>query len=242
MKIEVSHRTDIGCVRQMNEDALFIDPHCRVFIVADGMGGHNAGDVASRIACDFISRALTLESGGIEPAAPEEFLKRSVEQAHEEILRRSREEPECEGMGTTVEVLWLTEGHALWAHVGDSRIYRIRNGRMQQLTRDHSLINEHIQLGLLNPEDARQSPLRHVILQALGARGKVEVETGSETCHPGDLFLLCSDGLTDAVRDEELARILLSTGDLEVAARNAVEMARQMGGPDNISLILIRLS
>lgn len=242
MKIEVSHRTDIGCVRQMNEDALFIDPHCRVFIVADGMGGHNAGDVASRIACDWISRALTADNAEFECIDPEELLRRSVEQAHEDILRRSREEPECEGMGTTVEVLWLTRNQALWAHVGDSRIYRIRDGRMEQLTRDHSLVNEHIQLGLLNPEDARQSPLRHVILQALGSHGKVAVETGSEIPRPGDLFLLCSDGLTDAVRDEELSRILLATGDLEAAARNAVEMARQMGGPDNISLILIRLS
>jgi protein phosphatase len=242
MKIEVSHRTDIGCVRQTNEDALFIDPQCRVFIVADGMGGHNAGDVASRIACDFISRALTSETGDTGRIAPEELLKRSVEQAHEEILRRADEEPEYKGMGTTAEVLWLAEGQARWAHVGDSRIYLIRDGQMAQMTRDHSLVNEHIQLGLLNPEDARQSPLRHVILQALGTQGKIEVETGSTLCRPGDLFLLCSDGLTDAVRDEELARILLSAADLEAAARNAVEMARQMGGPDNISLILVRLS
>ena len=242
MIVEIAHLTDIGCVREENEDSVYIDPEGRTFIVADGMGGHNAGEVASQMACEIIGNQLAQIEEGHSVENPLEWMERAVLQAHEAITETAHQNPDYHGMGTTVEVLWLDNRKAYWGHVGDSRIYHIRNGDFKQITQDHSLINEYIQKGVLNPEEAWNSPMRHVILQALGSVEDIEVETGSVDLKAGDLFLICSDGLTDVIKDKDLQELLFATQDLDVAVHNAIEQVKQLGAPDNISLILIRLS
>lgn len=240
MKLDIARRSDVGCVRGQNEDALHVNARKQMFIIADGMGGHNAGEVASAVACKVISESLNGRQVRYEdtPAA----LEQAVRTAHEEIHRQARDNPDYEGMGTTVEVLWLRNQTAYWAHVGDSRIYLYRDTRLDQLTEDHSLVNDYLKRGMMSEEQARSTPLRNVILQALGTADELEVETGSFDCKAGDLLLLCSDGLTDVVLDDDIQQILAGSPSLETAADNAVEHAKQAGGPDNISLILIRLS
>ncbi len=238
MKLEVAQLSDTGCVREKNEDAAWVSEDHGLCILADGMGGHNAGEVASHLACQVISEHLLAEK--ITQRRTAAALEKAIQAAHQAIRREAEANPEYEGMGTTVAVLWLRGKSAYWAHVGDSRIYRLRNERLQQLTEDHSLVNKYLQQGLLSPEEARTAPMRSVILQAVGTKESIAVESGREPWKPGDLFMACSDGLSDFVTPDQLEQILSSASTVEEAASNAVECVKLLGAPDNVTVILVR--
>lgn len=225
-------RTDIGKLRKQNEDAAWFDESRAVFAVADGMGGHLAGEVASRMAIEAVQRmARENERPGISA------LREAVACAHETILAHAQDHIECAGMGTTLSVLWLGENYAYIAHVGDSRIYRLREGSLTQITQDHSLVEELVRAGLITREQARTHPRRNIITRALGTHGENEPDLLVTDVQDGDVFLLCTDGLTGMVPDDEIERTLRDCG-IEAAADRLLALALDAGGRDNVTLIL----
>ena len=225
-------RTDIGKLRKQNEDAAWFDEARAVFAVADGMGGHLAGEVASRMAIEAVQRmARENERPGIAA------LREAVACAHETILAHAQDHIECAGMGTTLSVLWLGEKYAYIAHVGDSRIYRLREGSLTQITQDHSLVEELVRAGLITREQARTHPRRNIITRALGTHGENEPDLLVTDVQDGDVFLLCTDGLTGMVPDDEIERTLRDCG-IEAAADRLLALALDAGGRDNVTLIL----
>ena len=225
-------RTDIGKLRKQNEDAAWVDEARAVFAVADGMGGHLAGEVASRMAIEAVQRmARENERPGIAA------LREAVACAHETILTHAQDHIECAGMGTTLSVLWLGENYAYIAHVGDSRIYRLREGSLTQITQDHSLVEELVRAGLITREQARTHPRRNIITRALGTHGENEPDLLVTDVQDGDVFLLCTDGLTGMVPDDEIERTLRDCG-IEAAADRLLALALDAGGRDNVTLIL----
>ena len=225
-------RTDIGKLRKQNEDAAWFDESRAVFAVADGMGGHLAGEVASRMAIEAVQRmAKDNDVPGIAA------LRDAVAGAHETILTHAQSHIECAGMGTTLSVLWLSRNYAYIAHVGDSRIYRLRAGSLSQITQDHSLVEELVRAGLITREQARTHPRRNIITRALGTHGENEPDLLVTDVQDGDLFLLCTDGLTGMVTDAQIERILLES-DMEAAADALLAAALDAGGRDNVTLIL----
>ena len=225
-------RTDIGKLRRQNEDAAWFDEDRAVFAVADGMGGHLAGEVASRMAIEAVQRmARENERPGIAA------LREAVACAHETILAHAQDHIECAGMGTTLSVLWLGENYAYIAHVGDSRIYRLREGSLTQITQDHSLVEELVRAGLITREQARTHPRRNIITRALGTHGENEPDLLVTDVQDGDVFLLCTDGLTGMVPDDEIERTLRDCG-MEAAADRLLALALDAGGRDNVTLIL----
>ena len=225
-------RTDIGKLRKQNEDAAWFDEARAVFAVADGMGGHLAGEVASRMAIEAVQRmARENERPGIAA------LREAVACAHETILAHAQDHIECAGMGTTLSVLWLGENYAYIAHVGDSRIYRLREGSLTQITQDHSLVEELVRAGLITREQARTHPRRNIITRALGTHGENEPDLLVTDVQDGDVFLLCTDGPTGMVTDAQIERMLLEN-DMEAAADALLAAALDAGGRDNVTLIL----
>ena len=225
-------RTDIGRLRRQNEDAAWFDESRAVFAVADGIGGHLAGEVASRMAIEAVQRmARENERPGIAA------LREAVACAHETILAHAQDHIECAGMGTTLSVLWLGENYAYIAHVGDSRIYRLREGSLTQITQDHSLVEELVRAGLITREQARTHPRRNIITRALGTHGENEPDLLVTDVRDGDLFLLCTDGLTGMVTDGDIERVLREN-DMETAADRLLALALDAGGRDNVTLIL----
>lgn len=250
MKIVYHALTDVGRKRKGNEDSLFINPEQNLFVVADGMGGHAAGEVASRVAVESINEFVCMTSGDEEitwPFGLDESmsydgnrLKTSVRYANNKVLAATRESAEYEGMATTVVGVLIDGATANLTHVGDSRIYLFRNGSLVQLTSDHSWVNEQLQGGMLTPEQARSHPLRNVVTRALGGKPDLEVDMQVHEALPGDMLLLCSDGLTTMVPDPEIQRILSENGDVEKAAAVLVAEANTHGGEDNITVILLQ--
>ena len=226
-------RTDIGKKRKQNEDAAWFDEKRGVFAVADGMGGHLAGEVASAMAIDAVAHMAAQRK---KPSI--ELLKKAVLSAHKKILAHAKEHEECSGMGTTLSVMWRADRYMYIAHVGDSRIYRLRDGHMEQITQDHSLVGELVRAGLLTPEEARLHPRRNIITRALGTEGDNTPDLLAADIRPGDRFLLCTDGLTGMVRDDDIERTLLDSKTIDQAANRLVEMALDAGGSDNVTLIL----
>ena len=225
-------RTDIGRLRRQNEDAAWFDESRAVFAVADGMGGHLAGEVASRMAIEAVQRMVQ------ENACPGiAALREAVASAHETILAHAQDHIECAGMGTTLSVLWLGVNYAYIAHVGDSRIYRLLEGSLTQITQDHSLVEELVRAGLITREQARTHPRRNIITRALGTHGENEPDLLVTDVRDGDLFLLCTDGLTGMVTDGDIERVLREY-DMETAADRLLELALDAGGRDNVTLIL----
>ena len=227
--------TDTGRRRLGNEDAFVCEPP--LFAVADGMGGAQAGELASRIA------AAALEERGVGLQG-EAAVAAVVQDANDRIFRRALDDPTTAGMGTTVTVALLDEesGTITIAHVGDSRAYRIRDGRLEQLTDDHSLVAELVRSGRLTQEEADQHPHRSVITRALGTEEAVEVDTRTEPVEPGDLYLICSDGLTIMVGEQEILGLVTgANGDLDAAAESLVAAANAAGGEDNITVVLVAI-
>ena len=232
--IEQAGRTDVGRQRSANEDSLVLQPP--FFAVADGMGGARAGEVASAMAAEAFEGAA--ESG----EAAEAQLTRIVREANRRIYEIAVSDESRRGMGTTLTAAKIHGDDVSLGHVGDSRAYLLRDGELEQLTRDHSLVAELERSGQITPEAAEHHPQRSIITRALGPEPDVEVDTYTVPGHDGDVFLICSDGLTSMISDEEVAAILRSADSLDDAADQLVRAANQSGGKDNITVILFRLA
>jgi protein phosphatase len=243
--------SDVGRKRKGNEDALILNEEQKLYVVADGMGGHAAGEVASRVAVEAIAEFVALTGGNQEITWPFGLddsisyegnrLKTAVRHANSRVLEATRESAEYEGMATTVAAVLVDGETANLAHVGDSRIYLYHGGTIEQLTRDHSWVNEQIETGAISPEQARSHPLRNVVTRALGGRADLLVDIQARRMAPGDILLLCSDGLTTMVQDAEIARILGEAGgDVQRAAAALVREANEKGGEDNITVLLLK--
>jgi len=251
MKIVCEARSDVGRKRKGNEDALFLNPEQKLYVVADGMGGHAAGEVASRVAVDAINEFVTLTGGNEEitwPFGLDESisyegnrLKTAIRHANRKVLEATRESAEYEGMATTVAAVLVDGDTAHIAHVGDSRIYLWSREGISLLTSDHSWVNEQIQSGVISPEQARSHPLRNVVTRALGGRSDLVVDIQARRMGPGEVLLLCSDGLTTMIGDEDIASILdEAEGDVARAAGALVDEANERGGEDNITVVLLK--
>lgn len=237
--LAMSGVSDRGRVRDHNEDAICWDVPGGWAILADGMGGHLAGEVASTLAIETIANSLNaLEAG--EPEQVKDLVRGAVAAANSVIHTRAQADICCSNMGTTVVVAFFHDGLMSCAHVGDSRLYRFNDEGLTQLSHDHSLVQELVDVGFLSQEEAALSVHRNIITRALGLRDDVEVDGFQVAVAPGDLFLLCSDGLSDKINDEELERYL-GDGELDTLAHQLVAKANDRGGEDNISVILIRV-
>jgi len=245
LEIVANIQTDRGCVREANEDSgRFVRPNDPaqlaekglLAIVADGMGGHCAGEVASRMAVETVSRAYYRGDADITEA-----LRAAFAEANREIHEAAAHDPNLKGMGTTCTALVLHEGRAFSAHVGDSRLYMLRGGDVYLMTEDHSAVMEMVKLGIITHEQARHHTDKNVILRALGTSSEVEVSTWEQPLDvcAGDQFLLCSDGLYDLVSDEEIKQVLVSTEDQHAACEHLIERAKERGGHDNITVGII---
>ncbi|HEX7317183.1 MAG TPA: Stp1/IreP family PP2C-type Ser/Thr phosphatase [Pyrinomonadaceae bacterium] len=245
-EIDASVQTDKGCVREINEDSgRMVRPNDPAMlaakgvlvVVADGMGGHSAGEVASQMAADVVSRVYYETRA--EPGAA---LKRAVEDANRQIHRAAAEDAEKHGMGTTCTALALCGGRAFAAHVGDSRLYMLRERQLYQLSEDHSAVNEMVKLGIITKEQARTHEDKNVILRALGTTPDVEVSVLEPfAVREGDRYLLCSDGLHDLVLEDEIASVLSETEDIHAAGERLIAMAKERGGHDNITVGIIAI-
>lgn len=243
--LEMVSRSDIGRLRTHNEDAVRINPALGLAILADGMGGYNAGEVASGMVAELLGAALEQRwssQGGERREEARTAAIDSIAHANQAVYAAAQSQPQYAGMGTTL-VMALFHGEALTvAHVGDSRLYRLRGGELSLLTRDHSLLQEQLDLGIVRAEDARRAQHRNLVTRALGVDPQVEPDVASHETRPGDIYLLCSDGLNDMVEDAEIAAILRARGaDIDAAATALVERANDGGGRDNVSVILVRL-
>lgn len=241
MRWESISVTDRGLIRPNNEDSSLESVETGIFAVADGMGGHAAGEVASRIAVEALREEAR---GGEESDNPADVLVRAFATANEEIRRRGHSEPDKRGMGTTLTILHLgreSPDRGLIGHVGDSRAYRLRSGRMEQLTRDHTWVQERVDAGVLTPEQARAHPYSSILTRVLGTDDDIDPDLVAVDAEPGDLFLLCSDGLSGMVPDEDIERILGEHDDLAEIARDLVAAAFEGGGFDNVTLVLVRM-
>jgi len=244
--IELAVRTHQGLVRAGNQDAFRIDADLGILVLADGMGGHRSGEVASRIAVEAALADLLpvqREAAGEDGTASLLQVGHAVEVANQALLDMCQVHPELSGMGTTVVVAIFRKGRIYHAHVGDSRLYRVRYGRMRRLTRDHSLIQQMIDDGVfLNRAEAREAGVRdNILTRSLGMQRQAEVDVGDALLEAGDTYLICSDGLHGMLPDSQIARILRdSHGDLEQQVQELIDTALAAGGNDNVTAILAR--
>jgi len=246
MRIAAYGASDLGMRRTINEDSFRLCPGIQLYLVADGMGGHAAGDVASLLAvnevAEHVEMALLGEySKDEEPPEYENILRTAIENANKKIIQTTHNRKDLRGMGTTV-VSALVRGDKLYAaSVGDSRIYLIRNNQTSLLTTDHSWVNLQVQLGNLTSEESRVHPMRNVITRALGTQRNVDVDTFSYSLEDGDHLLLCTDGLSNMLRDEEITKITVNhENDLKDAVEGLIQKANAMGGDDNITAVIVR--
>ncbi len=238
--LKIASRTDIGRVRQANEDSCEVFEHddgSVLLVVADGMGGHRGGATASRTAIETI--AAHFEANATR--RPGRKLDEAIRAANARIFERAQQDPELRGMGTTVVALHLdAQRRGVVAHVGDSRAYRYRQGRLEALTTDHSVVAEMQKRGLLSAEEAAIHPRRNEILRSVGVLDEVEIEMNDVVIQPGDRFLLCSDGLSGVLRDDEIATVVQSEEPSE-AVESLIRLANERGGPDNISVQILSI-
>ncbi|MEL7024502.1 MAG: Stp1/IreP family PP2C-type Ser/Thr phosphatase [Pseudomonadota bacterium] len=250
-KIQFSAVTDTGRVREHNEDAIATNGDAGLLVLADGMGGYNAGEVASGIAVKtvhgLLSDSVMREKRG-EIEATTGFMRQSialrdgVRRANKIIHQTAQSQPQCEGMGTTIVAALFYDDRISIAHVGDSRLYRVRGGELRQITLDHSLLQELVDRGFYSEEEAQRSTNRNYVTRALGVEPQVEVEIQEAAVEVDDIYLLCSDGLPDMVEDEDIHLTISTFSDnLEVAAKQLVTLANEHGGRDNISVMLAKV-
>lgn len=232
-------KTDVGRVRSANEDAYGVHPREGVFVVADGMGGHAAGEVASRLAVDAVEEALL--DGSDDDAA--DMVAESLRRANDRIRRSAEENPAREGMGTTATILRVLPDDTgiVLGQVGDSRAYRLREGSLERLTRDQTWVQRQVDAGLLEAGEAEGHPYSNILVQALGLETEIEPEVVESEAEAGDLYLLCTDGLNAVLSDDDIRDALAGSGDdLEDAAALLVRRANEEGGPDNVTVVLAR--
>ena len=248
IRIRACGLSDVGLTRSHNEDCFDIDPDHQVYVVADGMGGHSHGEVASRIAVkairDFVDQ--TADHDTTWPFAYDSRLKRhsnrlkaAIRIAHDKVLRAIRQDGSLVGMGTTVVGVLVDDSTAAVAHVGDSRVYRLRKEHLDLLTQDHTWVNEQVVAGYLSEEQARAHPLKNVVTRALGGEADVLVDVKEFGIEVGDIFLLCSDGLTTMLSDNEIEEHLKAGGPPDQICRSLVRDANARGGLDNITVVLV---
>lgn len=252
LKVSAGGLTDVGLKRDHNEDHILVAPEHGLYAVADGMGGHAAGEVASRAAIEaldeFVVRAGAEEDFewpfGTNSSYTHEqnVLYNATMLANRQVVAMAEQNRSYGGMGTTLAVLYIPDEIVHIGHVGDSRAYLYRNGDLQALTQDHSWVNEQVQRNIISEEEARQHRWRNVITRALGNRETVEVDMVSVEPRPGDIFLLCSDGLTGMLEDDQIADTLAMRGtDPDAASAELVRLSNQAGGFDNISVVVVRI-
>ncbi len=240
--LEIAQLSDPGMVRSHNEDSVASDALRGFAILADGMGGYSAGEVASGIAVTMLSEGLRAARAAPYLDDPAALLKAEVEKANAAIYQTAQSQPKYNGMGTTLVMAVFYDDRVIAAHVGDSRLYRLRGEDLSQVTRDHSLLQEQIDSGMITAEAARRSQNRNLVTRALGVDPTVEVEITVADARPEDVFLFCSDGLNDMVEDEDIRLALASLAvNLPLAAQQLVQMANDNGGKDNVSVILVRV-
>ena len=235
--MKVAYSTDVGKTKDLNEDSLYLNEDLGLFIVADGMGGHNAGEVASNLAVTIIGAFIAEGLASAHNAA--ELVRSAVEKANEIILQKSLHQTAWSEMGTTVLVALLQDDQAIIAHVGDSRAYMLRDGALEQLTEDHTFVAEWLKEGLITKEEARTHSQRHGLTEAVGVTDEVEIDVSVRPWDDSGCLLLCSDGLTDMIEDEEILDILTSSTEPAHACRRLVDAANQKGGRDNITVVLV---
>lgn len=244
MTIEIHAAVDPGRARSNNEDSVALDDGVSLAVLADGMGGYNAGEVASNMVTSFIrtelGRWLREASAQASDAEVRRAMEICVDNANRAVFNAANSNPHYAGMGTTLVVAVFRGDRALLGHVGDSRGYRIRAGRLQQITRDHSLLQEQIDAGLITSEQAAFSANKNLVTRAVGVEDTVLLETHQHDVQPGDTFLLCSDGLSDMIDDASIAQVLSANESLESCGQALIAAANEAGGKDNIAVILIR--
>lgn len=237
--------TDTGRHRGNNEDAVIVDAAAGIAVLADGMGGYRAGEVASSMATSIVARELAARLSELPHAADERLLRMAVggavDVANRAIYATSAEDLRCAGMATTIVVAVFHNDGLLLAHAGDSRAYRWRAGRLEQISRDHSLLQEQVDAGLISASDAAGSAHKNLVTRAVGIDPEVELEMHLHPLAEGDVFLLCSDGLTDMLSDEQLQQLLGAGGSLDTLGSSLVDAANAAGGHDNIAVILVRV-
>ena len=250
MKIVSAGNTNIGRKRKVNQDSFLMEPGSRLFVVADGMGGHAGGETASRVAVTTIEQEMATararSKGAFDAPGPLEntplagVLRDVVESVCAAVFHAGKANPELEGMGTTSIALLCHAGYAVAGHVGDSRLYIARNGQLQQLSEDHSLVNEQVKAGLITVEQARHSRFKNIITRSVGFEEDVLVDVFGVRLERGDKLLLCSDGLSNMVEDDELLEALRNEP-VENVPRHLVDLANSRGGDDNITVIVVEV-
>jgi len=250
--IEIVSQTDPGMVRSHNEDSITYDADLGLVVLADGMGGYNAGEVASGMAVTMVSAEMKQALSNVQPYAPDgesgepmaaSLLLENARKANASIFQTSQSQPQCAGMGTTLVAALFYDNRLSVVHVGDSRMYRLRGESYEQVTRDHSLLQEQIDSGLISREDAKLSRNKNLVTRAVGIDPEVEPEVHTYETLVGDIYLLCSDGLSDMVGDEDVGQTLVMLrSNLQLAADQLVQMANDNGGRDNISVILVKIN
>lgn len=250
-RVRFSGGTNVGRKREINEDSIHVPVDQRLAIVADGMGGHSSGEVASRLAVDIVVDYFqqTAEQQTLtwpykvdrDLRADVNRLITSIKLANVEIWERSQREPRLKGMGTTIVAQYFLDDAVIVGHVGDSRAYRLRGGELTQLTEDHSLINDYIKMKRMTAEEAENWPHKNVVVRALGMKEAVQVDILTEVPKIGDSYVLCSDGLSGMITDEQIAYMVGHERDLDRAVEQLIDAANEEGGVDNISVVIARV-
>lgn len=249
--LEIVSLSNPGMVRSHNEDSVAAEPACGLVVLADGMGGYNAGEVASGIAVSVVATEISHRLQQASPVARDvesgeelglQLLRDNVRKANASIYQAAQSQPQYAGMGTTIVSAVFYDNRAVVAHIGDSRMYRLRGDILETITRDHSLLQEQIDSGMISVEDARLSKNKNLVTRAVGIDADVEPEIHVHDVILGDIYLLCSDGLNDMVEDEDIQSTLYAMqGNLPMAAEQLVQMANDNGGRDNVSVILVKV-
>jgi PPM family protein phosphatase len=250
MRIEIAGLSHVGMKRNHNEDNYLLLPDENLFVVADGMGGHSSGEIASKIAVDELAEFFKMTGKDQDATWPykmdksrnydENRLATGIKLANLRIFEKASTEQKFKGMGTTIVSLHFSNTHAIVGHVGDSRVYFFRNGVLKQITEDHSLLNDYLKAKKLTPEEIEAFPHKNVIVRALGMKDTVQVDVSRIESQPGDIFLLCSDGLSGMVTDPAMQDILSKTSDLDLACSQMIDAANANGGNDNVTCVLAR--
>jgi serine/threonine protein phosphatase PrpC len=249
LHIQAGARTDLGRVRKNNEDCYAMESSLQLYVLSDGMGGQAHGEVASKLAVETIlTHCKQAENSSATPifgdASPEvsertNRLASGIHLANRKVFEMAASNPEQKGMGATIVAAWIDAQRLSIAHVGDSRAYLLREGSLDQLTADHSLVAEKVRVGILTPQEADASEMQSVLTRAVGTNSSVEVDTDEQVLLGGDFLLLCSDGLTRMVTDPEIASTLLTSGSAQESANRLVDLANENGGVDNVSVIVL---
>jgi protein phosphatase len=246
MNYEFCIRTDPGLARENNEDSVALDEETRLAILADGMGGYNAGEIASGMATTFIKselgRWLSQAGRNANPRDVRRAMEICVDNANRSIFNAANSNPQYSGMGTTLVLGCFADGRLTLGHIGDSRCYRMRGTELSQITKDHSLLQEQMDAGLITPEQAATSTNKNLVTRALGVEDAVLLEVNEHRVEPGDVYLMCSDGLSDMLDDDTIAQVLSGEGSLEQKTVQLIDGANANGGRDNISVLLAQAS